>query len=283
MDSNQIHFRHPSNVKLSNPPLVEAWLEVRWELEPIAPPHVMRDPAFAFALGRFYEGIKDRFPVREPLEAAEMPEQTLPYVVRYRFRVRNDKWPLLQIGPGIASVNVVTDYSWTSFSQEAANLRKALLQAYEDVPLKWTVIALRYRNVEIFDYESNNALDFLKHKLNISFNLPTGIPGEVSKLQSPSAINSKIEFELQEPNAVGALQTATVLKNAESDLPEKAMLWELSVVSKDEKTPNISQEGEFMRWLDAAHAVIHEWFLSLTKGELLEKYGYHVLKDGETS
>lgn len=53
---SQLHF--PADIKLKERPLAEAWLEMRWQLQPIKPPHVMVDPDFAFALGAFYNSVR---------------------------------------------------------------------------------------------------------------------------------------------------------------------------------------------------------------------------------
>ena len=46
-------FRFPKDIKLAKPPLVEAWLELRWQVS-LKAPNVLQDSDFAFALGAFY-------------------------------------------------------------------------------------------------------------------------------------------------------------------------------------------------------------------------------------
>jgi hypothetical protein len=87
------HF--PTDIDLKRSPLAEAWLEIRWKLEPVGPPQIMRDPGFPFALGTFYRGVKERFSYQEPLPASQTPLEMLPHVVRYRFRPGEGQWPLL--------------------------------------------------------------------------------------------------------------------------------------------------------------------------------------------
>jgi hypothetical protein len=44
-------FHFPLEIKLESNPLIEAWLEIRWQLERDNITQLMRDPGFPFALG----------------------------------------------------------------------------------------------------------------------------------------------------------------------------------------------------------------------------------------
>lgn len=276
MADTQSEFHFSRDIELSNLPLVEAWLEIRWKLEEIDPPQVMKDPGFLFALGPFFEQVKDQFPEREPLSAAEAPEQLFPHVVRYRFRSK-DKASLVQIGPGVASVNFLEDYSKRVFLDKALFLRQALLNAYHgtDADLDTQAVILRYRNVELFDYKSKDLLGFLRDSLNTSITIPQYIPGHTSSNGLPSGIRLNLSFDLDTPQGVGSVQVVTGQKhdtepnNGDS---KNAVLWELGIASRDENAPKLTEEDKFADWLTSANRVIHEWFFSLIEGKLLQKY-----------
>jgi len=48
--------------QLKNAPLIEALLEIRWELTKVGP-DAFRDPGYRLAIGRLYDRIRDRFKV----------------------------------------------------------------------------------------------------------------------------------------------------------------------------------------------------------------------------
>ena len=85
---------------LKNKPLIEAILEVRWNLEPGPAPGTGRDPHYKFLLGKLFETVKTRFPHHEELPAASIPEELTPYAVHHRFRESANGWPLIQVAQG---------------------------------------------------------------------------------------------------------------------------------------------------------------------------------------
>lgn len=270
-------FHYPADIQLQTSPLVEAWLEIRWQLQSGEVANLMRDPGFPFALGAFYSSIKDEFGHREDLDASHMPEEMLPHVVRHRFRPAQDESPLLQLGPGVASVNFTTSYTWNDFEQRALYLREKLLGAY-DVDLKTLLVALRYRNVMPFEYSSESLLRFLERNLNISIGLPIHIPGSAASTGLLSGARFVMTFDLYEPVGAGTIRTSTGTRThrdatiGKESQKEEIVVWEMEVLSKDPHVPQLDSGEQFREWLGAAHAVIHEWFFSLIDGPLYRMY-----------
>jgi uncharacterized protein (TIGR04255 family) len=269
MSNNASLFHFPSEIKLRKHPLIEAWLELRWKLEPIDPPHIMRDPGFALALGIFFEGIKEDFPFREDLPTSQVPDQLFPYQVRHRFRPAEERWPVIQIGPGVATINYVDNYNWKDFYQSTIFLRNRLHESYEKVgfTIQSDAIILRYRNAEKFNYGQQNILDFLKEKLNIEVRLPQYIPSSVSTKEHPNALVLDFGFDLERPKGNGTIKIGT---GQTSD--QEAVVWEISIASVAENVPEIFSDQQFSNWMNEAHDVVHEWFFSLVEGTLFEKY-----------
>jgi uncharacterized protein (TIGR04255 family) len=273
-------FHFPADITLQERPLVEAWLELRWELEFTGPPQLAsdpmhpfrKDPFFPFALGTFYNQIKDRFGYKQDLPAAIAPDDALPYVVRHQFRVAEGEWPVLQLGPGVATVNFTHPYTWKIFEEEALYLRTQLIEAYSDTELVPNAAYLRYRNAIPCQYSSSNPLEFLRENLNTSISLPEHIPGRVSLSEFPSGVNISLNFKLTEPVATATLYIATGTKKTADDQEEEQIIFELRVASSEKDAPSFIDEREFSNWLNAAHAVIHEWFFSLIKGSLREAF-----------
>lgn len=270
----QFHF--PRDIKLSNAPLIEAWLEIRWKLKEVAN-QLLKDTAYAFALGKFYEHVKADFGFTENLPANEMPEELLPYIVRHRFRKEQGTWPVLQIGPGIATLNLVADYSWQKFKAKAMYLIEAINYAYEGSDLVSEAVALRYRNSEMFDFETENVIELLSGKFNTIVNFPKYLPGSLGSKGFPKTFGMNVSFDLKKPQGVGvfAFNTGTRAADVIGNQPpqtEKHVFWDLSVISQSHSAPNIQNTKKLDKWLEEAHAIIHEWFLALAEGMLLDRY-----------
>ncbi len=57
-----------SSDELKNKPLVEAILEVRWELQPFeSESNIRTDPHFSLLPGRFFDRVADRYPHHDEL------------------------------------------------------------------------------------------------------------------------------------------------------------------------------------------------------------------------
>lgn len=273
--SSKFHF--PLNIQLASSPLAEAWLDIRWELETGSSPNIARDPRFPFALGKFYDSVKERFGYQRSLDANRAPIDMLPHVVRYQFRPSEEGWPLLQLGPGVASVNFTDPYTWEDFKDAALYLRSKLVEAYGVPEPNIEKVILKYRNVEPFDYNSENLLGFLRNNLNTSLSIPSHIPGETSSTNLPKRANIELAFDLVGPKGVGILQVSTGTKRQEKSgveqlAEQEVVIWHLTVMSEGGSAPQISDEEQFSSWLDSAHSVTHEWFFALIEGSLFKKY-----------
>ena len=251
--------------KLKFAPLVEALFEIKWVLKSTDQGGLI-DPGFDVALLRFSECVKTRFKHVQPLDSLKIPKDMAPYLVRYRYRVEEDKWPLVQLGPGVASLNFTEPYDWDSFLTEARHLVPCILGAYEGFDLTLSSLLLRYINAEPFDFEEYDVLEFLATKLNTRFRPP------VSEMAShPERIkecNWFLQYQLPEPCETGELRIATGMRGGERNI-----IWELNVRSTNQvPQPDGTQNKAIIEWLHLAHKVIEEWFFEIIDGDLLRKY-----------
>lgn len=262
---------------LSSPPLVEAWIELRWKLESQSIQPMMRDRGFQYALGPFYSSIRERFPHKEDLAASQAPLDLLPHVVRHRFRAEPGGWPMAQIGPGVLSVNFYEPYDWETFRETTNFVVDSLLDAYAEYPIMPELVALRYRNAEPFIYAENDLYDFLRDQLNTTVSIPDGIPGQAARRTPPSSANIQITFHLSEPLGTGTLRFATGSRKLSvgteglhADAP--VLVFEIEIASEGEVAPDFTRKKEFNSWLNSAHDLTHNWFFLLIEGPLLDRY-----------
>lgn len=276
MDNNlKSTFHFPREVYLEKNSLVEAWLDVRWELEESNIPNFLVDKTFPFALGVFFEKVRDRYPFIEELDASKAPEGMTPHIPHYRFRVKQGGWPLLQLGPGLATLNFTKSYNWNEFKKESLYLQSQLLSAYKIKGLNINSLSLTYRNTYPCESSLGHFQEFLAEKLNSKISLPKYIPGKASEIQSPVAANLFFNYKLVDPPSMGILRIATgVSKEDEVLIDQKieVIIWEFVIKSRSNELPNFMDKESFSNWLEKAHSIIHEWFLSSIEGSIFAEF-----------
>ena len=248
--------------ELKNKPLVEALFEVRWGLD--GPPGMAVDPAYQLLIGQLYGQIRERFPHAVRLPTAEIPELMAPFTPQHQFRVGPDKWPLVQLGPGLLTVNDTEAYLWDNFYTLCRYVVDALFKVYPqaDRPLRIVEVSLRYIDADIL--EGAAATEFLR-KLKIDIGLPTFLfkDGRVGGL--PLGVGLSLAYPTAEPRG-----TIRLVFNQGRKSDMDALIWETQVASRGEDVP--TDPERIVEWLDKAHSITHDWFIRLIEGELLEKY-----------
>lgn len=248
--------------KLKNPPIVEVVVEIRWG-EKV--PNLNVDSRYRFLLGRLFEKLSDKYPEIEYLPAAQVPEQMIRQVVQYRFRKGKDEWPLIQIGPGVFTINDTENYEWINFRKNCENAIKALYASSpEPEDLKINEIILRYINAININYNESNIIDFLREQMKISLSFPDMLFNSQTIANLPSSLECTSSFKCQKPNGVVTLKVSTGLKNN-----EPALIFEL-LLSQNENVP-IMPDG-FKPWLDSAHSILEDWFFKIISGDLERRF-----------
>ena len=263
-----IDFHFPKNINLNSPPLTEAWLEVRWQLEATETPNFAVDRKFPFALGLFRSKVKNEFGNVTPLEPSRFPQEMVPHSVHYRFTPIGESWPMLQLGPGVASVNFTNPYTWEVFKTRALYLREQLNYAYEN-EIQVSSLALRYRNAFEFDYESDDIFNYLQKSLNITIAVPKYISNTITRVSWPQHLNTSLGYALKKPTGQGAIRIATGRK---TDTQKPVIVLELEVISIEDSPHYWSTDEGFANWLEDAHDITHEWFFAIIEGDLFDKY-----------
>jgi len=251
---------------LKNKPLVEAIFELRWKLQEPAP-GMKIDPHYKILIGRIYDRVKDEYPFHEQLPTATMPDEIAGYAVQHRFRKGKDKWPLIQIGPGIITLNDTEGYVWEDFEKRICNLLDVLYEAYPDSEsnLKINGLLLRYIDAVDFDYEKENLFKFLEEKLKVSVQIHEELFKETGVNNSPLNIDLRFTFPSIKPK--GAIHLRFVRgKRRNVD----ALIWETMVQSIGDDAPN--NKKEIIAWVEEAHSLTDDWFFKMIEGELLRRF-----------
>jgi uncharacterized protein (TIGR04255 family) len=251
---------------LKNKPLVEAILEVHWNLTPGPAEGMMRDPNYKFLLGKLFESVKPLFPYHEELPVASVPDELTPFVVHHRFRTAPNGWPLIQVGPGVFTVNETSGYVWESFENILKDALPRLVAAHpKPDDLRFNLLLLRFVNAISLDPTQTNLLGYLAEKMRTFISLPAEIFSQDKLDKNPSRLATEIEFACSGPPGTLVVKLNTGKHNSES-----ALIFELAFSSKDTQVP--SMPDGFDAWLSSAHDVIETTFFTLIEGPLEKEF-----------
>lgn len=250
---------------LKNKPLVEAIFEIKWKLKE-EKPGILLDPDYKILLGRFYERIIQTYPHHEPLPTSTFPDEIVGQAVQHRFRVAEKSWPLIQLGPGIMTVNDTSSYTWPDFYERCINAISKLVESYpKPENVIYESVLLRYIDAISLDYISNNIFEFLSDKLKTTISLPENLFEGVDVESKPLSLNWQASFHLRSLPGIVTLRFATGKRKN-----EPVMLWETMVLSLAKDVPPIP--SGFPEWVDKAHTTTDDWFFKLIEGELERRF-----------
>lgn len=251
---------------LKNKPLIEAIFELRWELKKDES-GMQIDPHYKLIIGRLYEKFKSEYPKHEQLPSAKMPDEIASYIAQHRFRKEAGKWPLIQIGPGILTVNDTEGYIWEDFESRIIEAVNALFELYPDSEKNLIIdrLMLRYIDSIPFDFEKNDIFEFLKNQLKIKIDLYQKLFDETEVKKFP--INFNLNFSFISTNPVGKIDLKFVSGKVKGI---DALIWETIFKSKTE-VARYSQE-QIANWIIDAHNLTDDWFFKLIEGELMRRF-----------
>lgn len=99
--------------KLPNAPLQEVIFEIRWALMPGKESGQIIDEGFELASGRLSTILEERFPYYKRIISQNIPDQLMHYNVVHQYWSGENKWPVIQLGPGIFTINCTDEeYFW---------------------------------------------------------------------------------------------------------------------------------------------------------------------------
>jgi|GEM_PF-114585 uncharacterized protein (TIGR04255 family) len=162
--------RHMS--RLANAPLQEVIFEVGWALDLDPSSGIESDTRFGLALGALKTLVKDKFPhhvARVPFY--ELAPHAFNRKAVMQFRKEPNGRPLLQLGPGVFTVNDTDkDYDWDdSFKPTLIYGLDKLEEAY-DGTLLYDQVVLRYiDSVRVRDYGFTDWGSFIAEHLHFSY------------------------------------------------------------------------------------------------------------------
>lgn len=255
-----------SKQELKNKPLVEAIFELRWKLQELSPGTKL-DPHYKILLGRIYDRVGDKYPYHEQLPTSTMPDEIAAHIVQHRFRKGEGEWPLVQMGPGIITLNDTDGYVWEDFEIRISGILKTLFESYPDADTNLSVnqLLLRYIDAIDFDFEKEDIFLFLREKLKTNFEIYEKLFEDTGVMRLPLTFDSKFSFPSTKPVGAVDLRFSSGKKKG-----KPALMWQTMVSSKEEDVPKSTTE--IAKWVRNAHELTDDWFFKMIEGELLRRF-----------
>jgi len=175
--------------------------------------------------------------------------------------VQTGGWPLIQVGPGIVTINDTEGYIWQDFGQRATLLVKAISEAYpEPGQLRIANLVLRYLDAFELD-QDEDMLNYLSDKLKSTVSFPKELFQDTAVSRHPKVLNVMASFSTEKPRG-----TILVRFGSGRHRDKPALIMETAVRSETPDIPKMPEE--FEQWVEDAHKLTDGWFFKFIEGEL---------------
>lgn len=236
--------------------LLEAIAEVRWSLAD-GPEQTKRDPGYKLMLGKLHSVLETDYPAAVELPTSMIPEELAPNIVRMQFRPTPTTWPVIQVGPGIATLNQDAQYSWGDFSQRLRTFIHAIHTSYPTRVSPLTVVGFDLRFLNSIPIDITSSFDA---QLKSHFRIGVSIP------EVPAASNQDQDFPQSFALAYAKLRSSLPGRmQLKISIGEQAgsqvFVFELIAQARGKDVPT-SADAQ-LAWSESAHSAIKDWFLSL--------------------
>jgi uncharacterized protein (TIGR04255 family) len=238
--------------RLSNAPLLEVIFELKWSVESEEELNKCQ-----YLHGDLYAKIREKYPHRELLVPAIVPIETYRHQPAHRFRVVSNGYPLVQVGPGILTVNTTDKkYEWKEYKQWILEAVSNLIEVYSFNTNTLLFLSLRYFDFLSFNFNEQDVYKFLSKYLH------TDIQQEFYDNAS-LPLSTNINFNY-------ATEFGEFLVNITKGINrgKEGLILQFNMSNKN-INPDVSQ---IQKWLDEAHQICSDTFKNMTKGKLYETF-----------
>lgn len=240
--------------KLPKAPLLEIILELRWKI--INKQDLSR---IQYLYGDLYAEMKDRYPFRESIVPPEIPIEILTNQPVHRYRTGPNDYPLIQVGPGIISLNTTdTKYFWEEFSKWSDDLLSTFLKVYPiDTNNQKLIPSLSFVDFFPFNFSADDVYDYINKNFNVSF-------GQSFFKNEGNPTNINIGFYYK----VNLGDLSIVFQQGKNSRQEEGIVLQ----SRINGIPLPANQDEISNWINESHEICSELFKKLTEGKLYESF-----------
>jgi uncharacterized protein (TIGR04255 family) len=239
--------------KLPNAPLVEVIFELRWKVtdkNELAKCQYLHGDLFAL--------IKDDFKYREALIAPEVPMELYLNVPAHRFRVAQNDYPLVQVGPGLLTLNTIdSKYVWEDFEKQIIKAIHNFFKIYEFDSKQEVSLTLQYFDFFHFNFDTHDIYKFLAKNLNITVE-----QSFFNNSSNPNNLNLGFHYNTD----LGSLSIG--IARGKNNMGNDGIIMQTSILSKS----IIPDVESIQDWLGKAQDFCSNLFKKMTKGELYNSF-----------
>jgi len=239
--------------KLPNAPLVEVIFELRWK---VTDPEELAKCQYLH--GDLYALVKEDFKFREALIAPDVPMELYVNVPSHRFRFAQNDYPLIQVGPGLLTLNTIdSKYVWDEFESNIIKALHNFLMVYQFDLKQEITLTLQFFDFFEFDFVSSDVYNFLLNNLNVSVQ-----QNFYTSKDFPNNLNLGFYYTTD----LGSL-SITITRG--KDINKKdGIVMQTSIISKS-TAPDIKLIQD---WLGKSHEFCSQLFQTMTKGPLYQSF-----------
>lgn len=254
-------------------PLVEVIAEVRWRLLPISSmPGAEIDPLFERGLNKARAALAELgFSNEERLVPADVPIEFLAGKPMFRYRPDHNQWPLVQLGPGLLTVNVTPPYEgWADFRKSIAAGVGVADDVFGFTSQMSIVRSCEVRYIDAFTerHGMHDPTSFLAEELSMPVSPPMGVLEKLQRTGSAVLPNVKFQFPIQDRDHDTMLLSAFHGTHNGRD----AVIYDLRMLRS--APPETAMSGEdILRWMDEAHECLHHAFEGSVSEKLRSRFG----------
>ncbi|WP_395076487.1 TIGR04255 family protein [Flavobacterium sp.] len=239
--------------KLPKAPLIEVVLELKWEILNKEDINELQ-----YLHGDLYSKLNDKYPFRENILPYDIPLDILANQPVYRFRSSENGYPLVQLGPGIITLNTTDEYyEWGKFSNLSVMLFEKFSQVYSKFNLKKYSPSLLYLDFFPFDFEKNNVYEFINNNFSIVIN-----QSFLENKGNPKQVNFSFDYQLENDDLSVVFQKGINSQGIDGIILQSRINGGL--IGADLKLIN--------DWVNSAHETVSEIFKKITEGRLYESF-----------
>lgn len=240
--------------KLPKAPLIEVIFEIRWTFDLQNKEEAQQ---IQYLHGDLFPLLKDKYPYRETANS-QMPLELMLHSPTHRFRTAMNDYPLVQIGPGILTLNTIDPkYFWDDFEGRIMEVLEKLKSVYSFKPHHNVHLVLTYIDLIKFDFQKSDVLKFLEEYLNISIK---------QGFYNNQSAAGNVLLVLNYPTEQGSLNL-----NIGRGKDQKG--FDGITINTNLVSGNIKPEIPLIKdWLNNSHVVCSGLFKEMTKGKLYESF-----------
>lgn len=246
--------------KLPNAPLQEAVFELRWDLDVDPETQQELDLGYELAQGKLHQLAGKEFPVRTRRVPAGLPTSALNYKVVHQFWKDDGVFPVVQLGPGLFTVNDTDlNYDWEkTFYPLIERALGWLYEAYEE-NIQPNFINLRYiDSVSLANYDfQGDWLAFIKENLKVDIVNNFDHRGDLKHIHINQSFALEEEVELN----------ITINSGLSKPNNQPVLIWQIGIIEVGQ-----FQMHEILSSLERAHGHTHNLFIEMTKGQFYDSF-----------